>query len=251
MLHSNHDITKENLDFYLRELGKVFRKKNGTKTPAEIIIVGGASMLINYNFRESTEDIDAIIHASSVMQESVFAIAEKFGLPNDWLNDDFHFTSSYTTKLIEHSKYYRTFSNILQVRTVTDEYLVAMKLMAGRADKYDFSDIEGILFELGEKGTPISLQNVKEAVCELYGSWEKLPLISREYAEKIFATFERDGKTTQQYEPDDLSSNSARPEEDAELNVADGQNSDGLMKFVELYEKSHGTQKSDDQDVER
>ncbi|MGN0340876.1 MAG: hypothetical protein ACI4D0_10330 [Lachnospira sp.] len=49
-------FTKENLDSYLKELAKEFRKKNGTRMPAEIILIGGASILINYGFREMTYD---------------------------------------------------------------------------------------------------------------------------------------------------------------------------------------------------
>ena len=57
-------FTKENLDQYLKELAKEFRKRNGKAIPAEIILVGGASVLINYGFREMTYDIDAIINAA-------------------------------------------------------------------------------------------------------------------------------------------------------------------------------------------
>lgn len=41
-MSSNTPFSKENLDTYLKELAKEFRKKNGTKIPAEIILVGGA-----------------------------------------------------------------------------------------------------------------------------------------------------------------------------------------------------------------
>ena len=34
-------FTKENLDTYLKELAKEFRKINGKPTPAEIILIGG------------------------------------------------------------------------------------------------------------------------------------------------------------------------------------------------------------------
>lgn len=72
-------------------------------------------------------------------------------------------TDSYTPKLIEYSKYYKTFSNILQIRTVSAEYLVAMKLMAGRQYKNDLSDIVGILIEQEERGDPFTLERIKEA----------------------------------------------------------------------------------------
>lgn len=61
-------ITKENLDTYLKELAKQFRKLNGKAMPAEITLIGGASILINYGFRDSTYDVDALIHASGYLQ---------------------------------------------------------------------------------------------------------------------------------------------------------------------------------------
>ncbi len=122
-------FTKENLDYYLKELAKEFRKRNGKNTPAEIVLVGGAAILANYGFREMTYDIDAVITASSAMKEAVHAVGDRLGLPNGWLNADFKKTSSYSPKLPQYSKYYRTYSNVLNIRTISAEYLVAMKLM--------------------------------------------------------------------------------------------------------------------------
>lgn len=64
-------FTKENLDGYLKELAKAFRKRNGTSMPAEIILVRGAAILVNYGFRAMTTDIDAIIHAVSSMKDAI------------------------------------------------------------------------------------------------------------------------------------------------------------------------------------
>lgn len=125
-------FTKHDMDNNLRELAKEFRKRNGTKIPAEIILIGGASILINYGFREMTYDIDAIIQSSGAMKDAIRSVGARLDLPVGWLNTDFVNTESYSPRLVEHSKYYKTFSNILQVRTVSAEYLVAMKLMAGR-----------------------------------------------------------------------------------------------------------------------
>ena len=54
-------FTRENLDTYLKELAKEFRKLNGKDMPAEIILIGGAAILANYGFRDMTTDVDAII----------------------------------------------------------------------------------------------------------------------------------------------------------------------------------------------
>lgn len=51
-MSADKPFTKESLDCYLKELAKEFRKKNGTRMPVEIILIGGASILINYHFME-------------------------------------------------------------------------------------------------------------------------------------------------------------------------------------------------------
>jgi len=127
----NKSFTKENLDEYLKELGKEFRKQNGKTMTGEIILIGGAAILANYHFRHATMDIDAVIRATSVMKDAINTVGDKYGLPNGWLNDDFKNTTSYTDKLFQYSKYYKTFSNVLRVRTVSAEYLISMKLMSG------------------------------------------------------------------------------------------------------------------------
>ena len=142
-MSSDFIFTKENLDNCLRELGKEFRKLNGTAMKAEITLIGGAAILANYGFRDSTYDVDAIIQASSAMKDAVNRVGDKMGLPNGWLNADFTRTSSYSPKLTTFSTYYKTFSHVLTVRTISGAYLVAMKLMAGRQYKNDISDIVG------------------------------------------------------------------------------------------------------------
>jgi len=179
-------FTKENLDIYLKELGKEFRKLNGTKIPAEIVLIGGAAILASYGFRETTYDIDAIILASTVMKEAVNHVGDKLGLPNGWLNTDFKNTPSYSDKLVEVSAYYKTFSNVLTVRIVSAEYLIAMKLMSGRAYKFDLSDIAGILLEHERSGRPISQEMIENAVIKLYGGFNHIPDVSRRLLDAAF-----------------------------------------------------------------
>ncbi len=179
-------FTKENLDSYLKELAKEFRKINGNKMPAEIILIGGASVLINYGFREMTYDMDAIIQASSSMKDAINSVGDRMGLPNGWLNADFMKTTSYTPKLIQYSKYYKTFSNVLRIRTVSAEYLVVMKLMVGRQYKNDLSDVVGILLEQEKSQQQICLEDIKKAAEKLYGGYDKLSEESRTFIETVY-----------------------------------------------------------------
>ena len=137
--------------------------------PAELILIGGASVLINYGFRNMTTDIDALIRAASSMKDAINRVGARFGLPTGWLNADFENTDSYTPKLDEFSVYYRTYSNVLKIRTVAAEYLIAMKLRSGRQYKSDLSDVLGILAEHEKRGTPITMEQIRKAVTDLYG----------------------------------------------------------------------------------
>ena len=174
-MSADNPITKENLDTYLKEVAKRFRKLNGKNMPAEITLIGGASILINYGFRDSTYDVDALIQASSSMKDAINYVTDTMGLPNGWLNEDFKNTRSYTPQLVKYSKYYRTFSNVVTVRTITGEYLVAMKLMAYRQYKHDISDIVGILREHERSDDPLTWEKIDTAVHQLYGGWENMP----------------------------------------------------------------------------
>ena len=180
---SDRPFTRENLDQYLKELAREFRRINGKTTPAEIILIGGASVLINYGFREMTYDMDAIINAASSMKEAINSVGDRFHLPVGWMNDDFRKTESYTPQIIRYSRYYHTYSNVITFRTVTGEYLLAMKLRSGRQYKYDRSDVIGILWEQKKKGDPLTMERIRQAVIDLYGSYEILSEEIRNFIE--------------------------------------------------------------------
>ncbi|MCH3962267.1 MAG: DUF6036 family nucleotidyltransferase [Solobacterium sp.] len=173
-------FTKDNLDVYLKELAKEYKRSGGRNAPAEIILIGGAAALANYGFRESTYDIDALISASSAMKDAISTVGDRMGLPNGWINTDFERTVSYSPRLIECSQYYRTFSNIVTIRAITSEYLIAMKLRSARQYKNDISDIVGIIAEQKKIGKPISFLDVDKAVIKLYGSWDKISILAQE-----------------------------------------------------------------------
>ena len=181
-------FTKDNLDTYLKTLAKEYRKLNGTATPAEIILIGGAAVLANYGFRNMTTDVDAVIHASSSMKDAINRVGDKYALPNGWLNSDFMRTGSYSPKLDEFSIHYNTFSNVLHIRTISAEYLIAMKLRFGRKYKNDLSDIIGILAEHDKRGVPITWEMVDIAVHHLYGGWTDIPANANAFIRNTFET---------------------------------------------------------------
>ena len=178
-------FTKESVDNYLNILAKEYKRRNRKADRVELILVGGASVLVNYGFRDMTTDIDAIILADSVMKEAIYAVAEKEGLPDGWLNADFKRSDSFSEKLIAKSDYYKTFANVMEVRTVKDEYLIAMKLVAGRNYKRDLSDIAGVLISSRKQGKNISYEKIDTAVKDLYGNWDKVKPLPAQLLEKL------------------------------------------------------------------
>lgn len=175
------EFTKDNIDTYLKEVAKEYRKQTGKNMPAEMILIGGASVLVNYGFRDMTTDIDAVIRAASAMKDVINYVGDRFHLPIGWLNQDFIRTESYSPSLSSFSEYYRTYSNVLTIRTVAAEYLIAMKLRSGRQYKSDLSDVLGILAEHEKNGTPITLDRIRKAVSDLYGDWDSLPETSQNF----------------------------------------------------------------------
>lgn len=172
MSSDSNVFNKDNLNQYLNELSKAYKKLGGKNMPAEIILIGGAAIIENYGFRDMTTDIDAVIRAASVMDDAIRQVGDKFQLPIGWLNSDFTKTESYSRKIESHSVFYKTFNQVLTVRTVKSEYLIAMKLRSGRKYKNDLSDIIGILAEHEKRNDPITYDRINKAVVDLYGSWD-------------------------------------------------------------------------------
>ncbi|MBP5489027.1 MAG: hypothetical protein J6Y10_00300 [Lachnospiraceae bacterium] len=182
-------FNKNNLDEYLHALAKEYKRVAGRNTPAEIVLVGGAAVLAGYGFRESTTDIDAFISAASAMKDAINRVRDRFQLPEGWINTDFRKTESYSDKLLLHSKYYKTYLQVLNVRIVTGEYLIAMKMRAFREYKNDISDIIGIIGEHAVRGEKLSFDQIDHAIRELYGSREGILPEAKELLKKAL-TFE-------------------------------------------------------------
>ena len=187
---------RRDLDLYLKELAKEYRRLAGRKMPAEIVLIGGAAIVNGYGFRNTTTDIDALIHAASSMKDAIIHVGDRFSLPPGWLNSDFTRTNSYTDRIVRFSRFYKSFYQVLSVRILTGEYLIAMKLRSFRHYKNDISDIVGILAEHTDRREPISFAMIDRAVRDLYDSWDDFPAGARPFLDDIF----RNGEFSALYE---------------------------------------------------
>ncbi|KAF0222553.1 MAG: Uncharacterized protein FD133_294 [Erysipelotrichaceae bacterium] len=169
------NITKQDLEKYLFELAKAYKKVSKRNLQnLEIVLVGGASILINYTFRVSTTDVDGTFLTPDALLIAIKNVAEKFELGPKWINTDFEKSPSYSDQLRINSVFYQDYLGVISVRTIRSEYLVAMKLVAGRMHKNDITDIIGILHESRKNNEPLSVDKIKDAVLTLYGKLDKV-----------------------------------------------------------------------------
>ena len=177
-------FTRKDIDHMLFLVAKEYKKMNRHNPEAELILVGGSSVILNYNFRDVTTDIDTVFETTNTIKEIVSRLARENGLSDRWLNDDFQKTDSFSQKLAEHSKFYKRFYDCLSVRTVADEYLIAMKLCSSRDYKHDQSDIVGIIKESYERGYELSTEKIERAYQNLYDA--PIPDKTRAFLDKVF-----------------------------------------------------------------
>lgn len=110
----------------------------------EIHVFGGAAMVLAFDARVATRDVDALFVPDGPMLDAARQVADELGLPQTWLNNQ---ASSYVsgragrgTPVYDHPH--------LRVLTTPPEHLLAMKIRAARATR-DAEDIRLLLEHLG------------------------------------------------------------------------------------------------------
>lgn len=123
----------EEIKRYLEDLNDELRTAN---TKGEVCLYGGAVMCLVYEARPSTRDVDAIFKPASEMREAIRRVAEKHNLRSDWLNDGVKgFVVSHSQRILFAFSY-------LKIYVPEPDYLLAMKVLAARADTMDRTDVE-------------------------------------------------------------------------------------------------------------
>jgi hypothetical protein len=121
----------------------------------EIVVLGGAALVLLFGARETTKDVDAYFLApvGSEMRAAVAKVAEQLRLPEDWLNDG---AKGFLVGLTIGAVLYE--SEFLLARAVSTEQLLAMKLAAWR-DAIDRGDARLLLGKMSG-----SMEEVWEAL---------------------------------------------------------------------------------------
>ncbi len=75
----------------LNQLEEAFRRLNARlrdqDTIGEVYVIGGAVMLLAFNARQATRDVDAIWNPHGIIHDEAVAVAREMGLPDYWLNE--------------------------------------------------------------------------------------------------------------------------------------------------------------------
>ena len=136
-------LSRKQILIYLAELSTEMEKQN---LKGEILLFGGAAMVLAFNARSSTKDVDAIFRPKKEIYAISEKIAHKHHLPEGWLNDSvkgFITSNSFKQNLfIRHKN--------LSVYIPDPQYLLAMKCMSMRIgmESSDIDDIKTLLKHL-------------------------------------------------------------------------------------------------------
>ena len=118
------EMTAEQMREYLGDVGELLLASGVT---GEIVLAGGAVMVLSLHARGGSRDIDAVFtREPEAIREAAAAVADARGLPTVWLNDhvkEFVAPDAPTVDLLEIPG--------LRVRMVALDYLFYMKAWAG------------------------------------------------------------------------------------------------------------------------
>lgn len=111
---------------------------------AELIVGGGAALVLLYDARQATRDIDLFLAKADLtaLRHAVEAVSRQKDLPGDWLNDG---AKGYLHGFLPGSILFAKPS--LLVRALAPEQLLAMKLSAWR-DDVDIEDARLLLSKI-------------------------------------------------------------------------------------------------------
>ena len=118
-------ISKSQILSALRRLGQLAQEQ---QIELELSIYGGSAMMLAFDRRMATRDVDAIYHPTQSVRPLIAQVANEMQLPDEWLNDD-------VRQFLAPEGSMRELPLDLpgiKVTAPTASYLLAMKALAGR-----------------------------------------------------------------------------------------------------------------------
>jgi Nucleotidyltransferase of unknown function (DUF6036) len=125
------------------------RRLQRRRLTADVFVFGGAAMVLGFDARPATRDVDAIWQPHTAVLEEAWAVAADRGLPRSWLNEQ---ASSYMPAGVRSGDAIAYHGAALRVTLASAELLLAMKVRAAR--RGDLADISLLAERLGLAAAP-------------------------------------------------------------------------------------------------
>jgi uncharacterized nucleotidyltransferase DUF6036 len=139
-------MEKEQIHKALMRLGEILRDRRVT---GEIDIFGGAAIVMGFDFRRATQDVDSLVtRGHGEVMQAAQEVEKELHLPPNWLNEQ---ATVYLSKHRDFSlfKMYPSEGQFgLRVLVAKPEYVLAMKLLAFRLYASDVEDIRHLAHHL-------------------------------------------------------------------------------------------------------
>jgi hypothetical protein len=167
----------------LRALTSLAEELGQREITGELCLFGGTVMVLAFNARISTKDVDALFQPAQTIRDAARQIGKEQQLPADWLNDGVkgyvstrHETTSGNLPQFPH----------LRLTMPVPEYLLAMKCMASRLGGIagEASDIADIVFLIRHLDLG-SAQDVLNLVGQYYPA-NRIPVKTQYLVEGLF-----------------------------------------------------------------
>lgn len=166
-------MNKQEIEKYLLLVGQELQTQGIT---LDLLLLGGAAMLIEVGNRESTQDVDTyfVSNAAALLRASA-KVAQREQLPDGWLNTA---AAGFTYNFIKKPDMvsWKVFSG-LHVYLPSLDYLFVTKVMAGR--RKDDEDIKALARRLHISTVKDAVEVVRQYVADTDISNESLQAIQR------------------------------------------------------------------------
>lgn len=176
-------LSKAEIISALQKLSDLLEKK---QIIGELCIFGGAAMVLAFDARESTRDVDAIFVPKKEFLDASKAVSIEMGYDEHWLNDGVKGFVSEKGEVT--SEGLPVFTHLRLVRPTT-KYLLAMKCMASRIGDYDGAGDRSDIRQLCNELKISTVAEVLDIIESYYPAKRVLP-ISRYLLEEIIDEME-------------------------------------------------------------
>jgi Nucleotidyltransferase of unknown function (DUF6036) len=137
-------------------LGELAHELEARGVRGDMFLVGGAAMALAYSTRRATRDLDAVFEPKREVYDAAERVADRHGLPPDWLNDGVKGflpgSDPDATVLFDRPG--------LAVRIASPRYLFAMKVLAARVER-DEDDLRRLYELCGFRSVEEALDQVE------------------------------------------------------------------------------------------